>query len=453
MNSFQQKLYDHSPWTVKNILVSLRGVYLNWWRYGKETEQLFKDAKEREYWSAKQWEKWKSDRLGTILHAAKEVPYYQEKMGSKISEDLSSWPILTKNELRINNFAFVQRGMNTKKMFCDHTSGSSGTPLSIWQTRETVRQWYALSEGRWRGWYGISRRDPWAIFGGQIIINQERNKPPFWVYNYPMRQLYMSVYHISEKTVKDYAEALWKFKPSYIYGYASALYTLVYETNRQSISLPPVMVVLSNAEPLYDYQKEVISKAFHSLCLDTYGLSEFVVGASECENSSLHIWPETGIFEILDDDNQPVKDGETGRLISTGLLNTEMPLIRYETGDRVALDTLSQCECGRTMPVITKIEGRNDDMIKTLDGRKIGRLYPVFKHDLNIKEAQIIQTSFDHILVKVVPNDHYSDKDMKIIQNELKKRLGEIEITIDTVSSIARNKAGKFKAVVSLIDK
>ena len=133
MNSFQHRLYDHSPWTVKNILASLRGVYLNWWRYGKETEQLVKKAEEREYWSPDQWEKWKSDRWCALLHAAQETPYYQEKMGGRMSDDISDWPIPSKEELRVNNFDFVRQGMNTNKMFCDHTCDSPVSVLDSFQ--------------------------------------------------------------------------------------------------------------------------------------------------------------------------------------------------------------------------------------------------------------------------------------------------------------------------------
>ena len=45
------------------------------------------------------------------------------------------------------------------------------------------------------------------------------------------------------------------------------------------------------------------------------------------------------------------------------------------------------------------------------DGQRMGRLDPVFKADLPIREAQIIQASLEHIRVRFVPAPEYADRD------------------------------------------
>src|SRR5205807_10393600 len=69
----------------------------------------------------------------------------------------------------------------------------------------------------------------------------------------------------------------------------------------------------------------------------------------------------------------PVSRGRSGEFISTGLLNADMPLIRYRAGDRGALPGEEHpCQCGRTLPTVAYIEGRMDDVLYT--DRKSTRL-------------------------------------------------------------------------------
>ena len=68
-------------------------------------------------------------------------------------------------------------------MFAEHTSGTTAKPITMWRTREVQKAWYALLEARTRHWYGITRHDRWAIFGGQLIVPVAHRKPPFWIWN------------------------------------------------------------------------------------------------------------------------------------------------------------------------------------------------------------------------------------------------------------------------------
>src|SRR5262249_32972322 len=153
-------------------------------------------------------------------------------------------------------------------------------------------------------------------------------------------------------------------------------------------------VAISNAEPLFDYQRAVIEQAFQCPVRETYGMAEIVSAASECEAGRLHAWPEAGILETINHAGNIVHD-EPGEFVCTGLLNEDMPLVRYRVGDRGAIEENARCECERTLPVFAAIEGRIDDTLYTTDGRRIGRLDTVFKSELPIKEAQIVQETLN----------------------------------------------------------
>lgn len=456
------KIYNTFPYPLRILAASVRGYYLRWWRYGNETEKLVKEALERETWSSDRWKMWQEKQLFYMLHrAATKVPYYrdywtqQRRHGNHASwEVLENWPILKKEVLRENPLAFIAEDCNVRRMFCDSTSGTSGTPLSIYIKRATLREFFALFEARTRRWQGIILRERWAILGGQRVVPFHQKNPPFWVFNAGLNQLYLSTYHISPKNAKWYIEALQRYAPTHMIVYPSSAFNLALAVLEKALTPPKMKVIFSNAEVLLDRHKEIISEAFQCPVQNIYGMVEMAAAASECEKGAMHIWPEVGITEVLEDKQDiPIKHGEVGRLILTSLLNVDMPLIRYEVGDRGSLDFSEvKCNCGKNLPLLSKIEGRLNDMILTPDGRRIFWLNPVF-YGLPIMEAQIIQESLERIRVRFVPAQGYTNRDEVSIIQRFRERVGAIDIVTEPVDHIPRSANGKFRSVVSLLTK
>ena len=453
-------IYLQFPYFLKVIAASVKGHNLQNFRYGKEIERLVEEAINRESWSAEQWDNWRLNRLEYILtRAATRVPYYrdywqqQRRSGNQADwSTLSNWPILMKEQVREKPLAFVADDCNPRRMYIDHTSGTTGTPLKIYQSKKSVRYWYALFEARWRRWYGVTNHDNWAIFGGRLVADFQQIHPPYWVWNVGMHQLYCSSYHINENSVADYIDAIEKHDVQYILGYPSTMYSIAAIALRLGLKPPRVRFLLSNAEPLYLHQKEKMQVFFQAPIYDTYGMAETLCAASECEHGYMHMWPETGVFEVLDDTGSQVHTGQVGRLISTGLINADMPLIRYDVGDNVAIGNEPWlCKCGRSMPRLLEILGRHDDMIQTKDGRMVGRLDPIFKQGFHISEAQIIQESLEFFRIRYVPSEEFSYGDLEGIRSSLFQRVGPVGIEFEKVNAIPRTTAGKFQAVISKV--
>ena len=364
MNSAALRFYHRLPGPLRSLTASVRGVQLRLARYGPETGALVEAAIAREHWTPAQWKAWQEERLAYILHrAATRVPYYREhwakrrRLGDRASwEHLENWPVLEKDVLRRDSRAFVAYDCDLRRMSPEGTSGTSGTPLQLWRSRAAMRQWYALFEARSRLWYGVSRDTRWAILGGRLVAPVEQSKPPFWVWNAPLRQLYMSVYHLAPRLAEYYLDALKQYRVEYIVGYPSALEVLADAVLRRGRSDLRQLVVIANAEPLDHGQREKIRRAFQCPARETYGMSEIVAAAGECESGTLHLWPEAGYLEFLAD----------GELIATSLLDADMPLIRYRTGDRCRVAAPAGCPCGRTLPVLASVEGRMDDVLLTM---------------------------------------------------------------------------------------
>jgi phenylacetate-CoA ligase len=449
-------LYHRLPYPLRVVAASGRGLYLRWWRYGRETERLVEEALEREAWGAERWRAWQEERLAYLLHrAATRVPYYRDywlerrRRGDRTSWGyLENWPLLEKETLRTHPQAFLAEDCNVRAMFPEHTSGTTGKPLQLWWSKAAVRAWYGLFEARVRRWNGVSLRDRWAILGGQLVTAVRSRKPPFWVWNAAMHQLYLSAYHLAPDLVRYYLDAIRRYRVRYILGYPSALYALAQEALGRGANGAPLAVVLTNAEPLFPYQRQCIEDAFACPVRETYGMAEAVAAASECHAGTLHLWPEVGIVEVLVD-GRAARPGEVGELVCTGLLNADMPLVRYRVGDRGALRAPGEnCSCGRALPALAQVEGRLDDVLYTADGRQVGRLDPVFKAELPIREAQIIQESLELIRVRYVPAPGFAKIHGETIARRVRERLGPVEVVLEELPEVPRGANGKFRAVI-----
>ncbi len=452
-------LYHKFPAPLRAVIATARGAQLRWWRYGRETEALVEEALDREHWSASRLAAWQQEQLAHVLqHAATRVPYYRaswerrRRAGDRASTELlENWPLLAKDELRANPRAFISDDCDARGMFHEHTSGTTGTPLNLWFTRRTLHAYYAVYEARVRRRFGVTRHDRWANIGGQQIVPFEQRKAPFWVWNAALHQLYMSSYHLAPAFVPAYVDALRAHHITYALGYASSLYSLATLALEHGCEPSPLRLVVTNAEPLFDYQRTAIHKAFGTIPRQTYGMSELCCSANECAHSTLHLWPEVGVVEVVSETSEAaVSPGETGRIVCTNLLNVDTPLIRYVVGDRGALQPEgSACACGRTLPALASIDGRLDDVLVTPDGRRIGRLDPVFKADLAIREAQIIQETLTRVRIRLVPTKDFTAETGEALIRSLRQRMGDVEVVLEQVSSIPRTAAGKFRAVIN----
>lgn len=461
MNEALLKAYHTLPAALRSVVASLRGFYLHSWRYGPETDRLVQEALGRENWTSVQWKVWQEERLRYVLcRAATQVPYYREQWGARRRtgdkaswEYLENWPILEKESLRENPRAFVADGCDLTKMFQEHTSGSTGKPLSLWQSRRTIRELYALNEARTLRWNGVSRHNRLAMVAGRLVTPVSQRKPPFWVWNHGLNQLYMSSYHLAPDLIGSYLEAISRYRVTYLSGYPSSLYALAQTALQSGRREARMAVTITSAEPVYDYQRTAIAEAFNCPVRETYGMAEMVSMASECAFARLHLWPEIGRVEVIQD-GQSVPNGTSGELICTSLLNSDMPLIRYRVGDRGRLMESSEvCQCGRTLPVLESVEGRTGDVLYTKDGRRVSRFGAVFNGNLGLREAQIVQETLDRVRVNFVPTPDFNSDHERVIVQRLKERMGNVEVLMEPVTEIPRGPSGKFQIVICRIPK
>ena len=169
---------------------------------------------------------------------------------------------------------------------------------------------------------------------------------------------------------------------------------------------------------------------------------------TQCGRGSYHVNTEFGVVEIVAN-GEPVEPGNQGEIVATGFINPVMPLIRYATGDQ-AIAATTPCTCGRASPVIQEILGRTDDVVITPDGRRVGRLSPIFHAVKSLYETRIIQDRRDHLRVEVVPTGTLEAGEERALMRALRDRVGDtMEIDIVRRSHIPREASGKLRTVIN----
>ena len=310
-------------------------------------------------------------RLGRILEAARRTEASRDRApqaeDARALDELKRWPILTKRDIADDPQTFLSRRPETTD-FATLTSGTTGTPLTVWRPRKTFRELFRSSDVA-KAWFGVRPDARRASFTGKQVVPLESDR--IWRLNVPGRQLVLSQYHLGDRTVLAYARALQRWRPAILDGYTSNLVTLAELLHGCGVTVP-VPLVVTTCEVLTDAGRELLREVFGGAVCDKYGTSENAVLATECTSGSRHVFQNVGILEAVDGDGDAVPDGHPGRLLLTSLTNDLMPLIRYEVGDVGVILNSHACPCGRTSPILEEILGREDDTIVLEDGRRIG---------------------------------------------------------------------------------
>lgn len=452
----QYKIYKHCPVALQNFLCSLKGLQLEKQRYGGEYEEIFDSLLDSDNWSSEKIKSYKEEHLFKIIeYAFRNCSFYRKRyslLGLSPSsftclEDLKKFPILTKEDVRENWKEIIADGFPSRELIGYHTSGSTGKALDFYWTKHDLRfYWAVVWRGRHR--FGINKGDRHINFTGKIVVPLEQKEPPYWRYNKPMNQYMMNMQHITDSKVEDIVDFINRENCKFFVGYPSIMNTLAMLIDEKGLVVEnPPKYIFSSAEKMYDNQRIIIEKVFPGVeIVEHYGFSENAASASKCPDGLYHEDFELGHLELEN------KEGDTGRMLATGFQNYGMPFIRYQIGDTGTF--VDDCDCGLNSQAISDIEGRNGDYVLTPEGAKIMRFGYIFKCTTTIKECQVVQRKLGEMIIRIVPRRDYKKETEQLLISEVRDWISPtIIVKFEYVDSIERTKAGKFKAVVSELDK
>jgi phenylacetate-CoA ligase len=458
MSRWIEAAYERSPVVLQHVMISLYGWRLARLRYGGGYQKYLEELEKSQYLSEQELAEMQRERLRILIdHCYTNVPYYKRLFDNlkltpadfRTTDDLAKLPILEKEAVRRQPEEFQAQNYRDLPYEVVSTSGSTGTTLRLRVDVEGRRKNYAFFS-RLKSWAGIDPSARTATFAGRTIVPANTKRPPFWRYNFPSNTILFSSYHLSDANIPAYLDKLRDWKPELIDSYPSSVELLARYAMASGSPAPEPKAIITSSETLRDDQREIVTNVFRCRVFDQYGSAEQVCFISQCEAGSYHVHPEFGVTEFVPEDKPDPRSHF--RIVATGFTNMAMPLLRYDMGD-LAVPGGGACVCGRKFPTIERIIGRADDIIVTPDGRRVGRLDPVFKGLQTIRKAQIVQDALHTIRIRVVPGKNFRNADLDSVRHELGKRLGpDMEYTFELVEDIPVGAGGKFHAVVSRLN-
>ena len=395
----------------------------------------------------------------TLKNAVEHVPFYRERRPtydliadeslSFFSQFQKNIPVLEKSTLKERAKSFYSTRLDEGKPISLFTSGTTGSPITILTSKAARQRNYAF----WRhllNSFDVDINDASVVFAGKMIAGRGNR---FSVPCYSSRTLFCSSYHIRKENMLAYVKAISKWQPKYIDSYPSALCQLAQLAvdNGYDFEIEP-KVIFTSSETLSENQKELIESVFKARVIDHYGSTEMSIFAAQYEAPSYMAHPLYGYTEVLDEDDNPVEIGEIGEVVTTSFTNPYMPLIRYRIGDLVRVSDIREVK-GLKLVRFSEIIGRVDDVVVTPKGARVGRLDPAFKGVDGIRNAQIIQTAVDTLLVKIEPSPGKDTANaLEALTTNLKNRTSQdMQIEFEIVDEIPKDHNGKFRSVISNI--
>jgi phenylacetate-CoA ligase len=388
----------------------------------------------------------------TLRAAKRRLPRYRDIVApASPAEALaclrSNYPIASKADLlRQRGLYYPDAGRPLPWRIRGKTSGTTGTPLDMFRSIDSIRWEIAFKERHW-AWSGFEVGMRRASLRGDAVIPVDRDKPPFWLFNRFDNQLFLSSRHLKAPFIGQIAEALHRFQPRMLESYPSTAFALARYLERQNAKLE-VPFVYTGSEMLYPYQRELIGERIGKV-LDFYGMAERVAFAAECGAGNLHVNSDYSFVEIVDGSDRPT-DG-VGYVVGTTFHNLLMPLVRYRTSDQTRWKP-GPCPCGRAYPMIEPIAGKFEDVVYGAEGEPVSPslITFAFKGVHHVESSQVAQVRPGVWEIRLVPAADYSDNDgRQVIQNIHTMVDAKIEAYTKLVPEIPRTAAGKYRWVVN----
>ncbi|MEZ6139676.1 MAG: phenylacetate--CoA ligase family protein [Zavarzinella sp.] len=389
-----------------------------------------------------------------LRHAWETVPFYRthwQRAGLHPNDirtiaDLQHLPIVTKDHIRkeLTSLRSIRTDLGT--IHWKTTSGSTGVPLKV-AIDEPALRWKQACTLRSDQWSGYQVGDRVAKVWGNPEYRHFGWKGRL-VNHFIDRAVYLDTLHVNDQRLHAFAKDLTRKQPGLLFGHAHSLYLLAVFCKKHHYHVRPGGII-SAAMMLHHWQKQLMEQVFQTPVTNRYGCEEVSLIASECEaHRGLHINSDSVHLEFADDTRFP--NGKS--LLVTDLVNRAMPLIRYQVGD-VVVPSSRTCSCGRGLPMLEELFGREADYVLSPTGELISGISLTENFAMHIPGAaqiQLVQDLPTHLQVRLVPGEEYGPASAKKIGELVRATFGPaMTYDVELLDSLPQEKSGKYRFCIS----
>ncbi|ASK30948.1 phenylacetate--CoA ligase [Chryseobacterium sp. T16E-39] len=391
-----------------------------------------------------------------LIYLENNSPFYQKLFKeNNISiddiqslEDLKKIPTTTKNDLQQHNHDFFCIPPN-KIVDYSTTSGTLGDPVTFGLSDLDLER-LAYNEAISFACAGIQRGDV-----VQMITTIDKRFMAGLAYFLGLRKMGASVVRMGPGIPELQWDSIFRYQPKYLITVPSFLLKMIDYAEKHGLDYKNSSIYgavcigesIKNQDFTDNILSQKIKEKWDIKLFSTYASTEMSTAFTECEfQIGGHHHPELIITEILDDEGNHVKEGESGELTITTLGVEAIPLLRFKTGDIVKAH-YEACKCGRNTMRLGPVIGRKQQMIKY----KGTTLYPPAMNDIlndfnNLQCFQIViqsnEIGLDEIIIKV-STDAEPETFVNEVRDHFRAKLRvspKIEIIeLETLSKIVHN--------------
>jgi len=407
-----------------------------------------------QWWAPERLAALRERRLARTLAAAARIPFYAERLGGpRRPDELASLPPLERADV-----AALARSVRSvhppeTRFAAGRSSGTSGPAAQFLfdarhqRGRNAARARYL----RTNGWSPLERTvwfvgarlltetDPAYASEGELIRGSARLGVRF------------------ESTLMPFAEqvaVLERHRAESVYSYPSGIDGILRILEAEGRRLPDLRRALCGGETVDEALRERSRRNFGFDLRDNWGSTEAFL-AFECPAGSYHVNAEHVVVEIVDAAGRAVAPGTMGRTLVTTLENELMPLVRYAIGD-YAVAAAGPCRCGRSLPRIARVLGREMNLFRRADGslHSSWAAMGVLRHYPEMTLFQIVQEELERFRVRYVAPEPLAGERRASLEAELRTDLGaSVEIAVERVAEIPRAPSGKFMLALSEVER
>jgi len=426
---------------------------------GHHTFSILREMEAAERLSAADLQQLQNRRLQAFIDDCyRRVPYVRRRMDEagvrpadvREPADLGRLPLLTKADVRQHRASL--RSDVAKRLSSFTTGGSTGEPLIFDLGRRRIASRVACRQ-RVARWWGVTVGDPEiALWGSPIELSRQDSIRA--LRDRLMASRLLSAFEMTDGTMTQYIDLMAGGAYRQIFAYPSAIYLLCLHARALGRDLrhSGIKVVFVTSEVLLPHQRELISETFGCPVANGYGGRDSGFIAHECPQGGMHVMADAVVTEIVDASGRPVPPGEAGQIVVTDLYSEEAPFVRYVTGD-IGAASVRRCACGRSLPLLDRIEGRANDAVVAPDGRVmhgqslVGQLMGID----GIVQYRIRQKAPDVFHLQIVHSDAYraSSAEERIRSAWSRLMRAAVTVTFEYVPRIAPDPQGKFRHIVS----
>jgi len=383
-------------------------------------------------------------RLKRLLrHATENVKFYSYL---KPNTELADFPIINKSLIQESYGDFVMSGLSSADKIEAYTSGTHARPLVIISNREKIarKRAEAIFFNGMAG-YELGMR---FVYLRATPLNKIGARPE--IRKLVQNEVIADVTDYSEHELMRVNQRLCRGDIKFIVAWPSVLKLLAEDALSRGVCCSAIKGIITTGEALLKPDKELIRCAFNCPVLNRYGCTEVgIVAFEEPGSDVLLVNRATVLVEVLRfDTNEPVKPGEAGRIIITGLYSEAMPFIRYDTGDVGVVNEM----VGPYVKSLSSVDGRYMEKFIDTQGRYVIPMMLINclpdSERTKLRQYQFVQEGAGMYALNAVPRDERIAK--QLIVANMKNVLGEdAQIRINYVSQIPNLPSGKYGIMIN----